>query len=433
MDHHGNLELARPHIDEALLRPLIYTTKRFYIFLGLLIFVLLQFGFSWYTQITQGLIVTGMRDISGGSPFGIYISTFVFWIGLSHAGIAISASVRLLKLIQYRVVARIAELVTLFALPMAGLSIVFDLGRPDRVINLIRYGRWQSPMLWDLTAITTYFMATLIYLYLNMRRDIVLCIEKIPKRRWFYGLLTMGYGETKLEEERHSRALWWLAIAIVPIMVTVHTTVSWVFGLLGGRPGWYSTIFGIYFVVGAILSGLAIVYTLTYLFRELYRWHKYITGDVLRGLAWALRNVFILYLYLWIQESLTVGYMGPTAERRVLGFLLSGQWAPTFWTLFLFTFILPGVTLFAPMFKGEWFKPRVVFISSILLNIFLWAKRVWIVVPSLLNPLLYPTGIYFPTATEISVMLGGFWIFLLSYTIFAKFFPIIELEVAGSD
>ena len=427
----GNNEFVRSYIDEALLRPLIHTTKGFYVFLGFLIFMLLQFGFSWYTQITQGLIVTGMRDIPGGSPFGIYLSTFIFWIGLAHGGVVISASVRLLKLIQYRVVARIAELATLFALPMAGLSIVFDLGRPDRLINLIRYGRWQSPMLWDLTAITTYFIATLIYLYLSMRRDIVLCMEKIPKRRWLYRLLAMGYGETKLEEEKHSRTLWWLALTIVPIMVTVSTVVSWIFGLLSGRPGWYSTIFGIYFVVGAILSGLAVVYTLTYLFRKLYFWHNYITDDVLRGLAWGLRNVFILYLYLWIQESLTVGYMGPTAERRVLSFLLSGPWAPVFWTMLLFTFILPGVTLFAPMFKGEWFKPRVVFISSILLNISLWVKRLWIVVPSLLNPMLYPTGTYFPTATEISIMLGSFWMFLLSYTIFTKLLPIIELEVAG--
>jgi len=424
--------MKEARIEEAL-HPLIHTGKAFYAFVAVILGLLAWSGYSWYLQLTQGLVVTGMRDIPGGSPWGVYIATFVFWIGLSHAGIAISASVRLLKLVRYRAISRIAELVTLFSLPMAGLSIIFDLGRPDRAINLIRFGRWQSPFLWDLSAITTYFVGTVIYLYLSMRSDLAYCAEKIPWRRRLYKLLALNYKPSPYEEEKHARTLWWLAVAIVPIMVTVHTVVSWVFGLMVGRPGWFSTIFGIYFVIGAILSGLAIVYSLAYIFRSLYSWHKYITDEVLFGLSWALRLIFILYLYLWIQEMLTVGFMGPVAEARVLGFLWAGPYASIFWSMLVFTFLLPGLILFAPLFKREWFKPKLVFVASILLNISLWVKRVLIIVPSLLNPYLYPAGTYIPTVTEISIMLGTFWLFILAYTVFTKLFPIVELEVMVSD
>jgi len=315
------------------------------------------------------------------------------------------------------------------ALPMAALSIVFDVGRPDRLFNLLEFGRFQAPMLWDLSAITTYFMGTIIYLYLSLRGDIDQLALRIPRREWFYKRLAMHYEGTETEKERHKQTLWWLAVAIVPIMVTVHSVVSFVFGLMIARAGWYSTIFAIYFVVGAIVSGVAAVYSLAWIFRWLYKWQSLITDEVLKGITWALRNVLIIYLYLWIAEELTMNYMGSSAELRVSDFLFSGRYAPIFWPMVIIGFAVPAIILLKPVFIKKIFNPKLTFIASIILNVALWVARFTIVVPSLLNPPLYPTGIYIPTITEVSIITGTFWMAVLLYVAFVKLFPIIELDV----
>ena len=426
--------------EDSILQPIVKTGRAFYIFVGTLLLLTGWFLFSWYTQLNEGLIVTGMRSIfnapnymapnvSGGSPWGIYLANFVFWIGISHAGIAISASVRLMNLKKYQVVARMAEVLTLVALPMAGLTIIIDLGRPDRIFNMLEFGRFQAPLIWDLTAITTYLMGTVIYLYLSLRGDLDDLARRLPRRQWFYKLLGMNYEGTETDKERHKQTLWWLAVAIVPIMVTVHSVVSFVFGLMVARGGWYSSIFAIYFVIGAIVSGVAAVYSVAWIFRWVYRWQSLVTDEVLKGISWALRNVLILYIYLWIAEELTTRYMGPEAELRVSEFLWSGPYAIIFWPMAILGFGLPAIILLKPLFGKRIFNPRLTFLASIILNVTLWVKRFVIVVPSLLNPTLYPTGFYMPTLTEVSITLGTFWIAALLYVAFIKLFPIIELDV----
>jgi Ni/Fe-hydrogenase subunit HybB-like protein len=425
--------------EENVLQPLVKTGTGFYIFVGVLLVLTGWFLYSWYTQVSEGLIVTGMRSVynapnymaymvPGGSPWGIYVTNFIFWIGISHAGIAISASVRLMNLTKYKVVARMAEVLTLVALPMAALSIVFDVGRPDRLFNLLEFGRFQAPLLWDLSAITTYFMGTIVYLYLSLRGDIDRIASRLPKRERFYKLLAMNYGGTATEKEMNTKTLWWLAVAIVPIMVTVHSVVSFVFGLMVARAGWYSTIFAIYFVVGAIVSGVAAVYSLAWILRWLYKWQTFVTDEVLRGISWALRNVLIIYIYLWIAEELTTRYQGQAAEMRVSDYLWSGPYAMIFWPLAIIGFGIPALILLKPVFKKKGFNPGLTFAASIILNVALWIKRFLIIVPSLLNPPLYPTGIYIPTFTEASIMLGTFWMATLLYLGFLKLFPIIELD-----
>jgi molybdopterin-containing oxidoreductase family membrane subunit len=239
----------------------------------------------------------------------------------------------------------------------------------------------------------------------------------------------MHYEGTATEKEIHTKTLWWLAVAIVPIMVTVHSVVSFVFGLMVARASWYSTIFAIYFVVGAIVSGVAAVYSLAWILRWLYKWQTFVTDEVLKGISWALRNVLIIYIYLWIAEELTTRYQGPAAELRVSDFLWSGPYAPIFWPLAIIGFGIPAIILLAPVFKKRAFNPALIFAASIILNVALWVKRFTIVVPSLLNPPLYSTGIYIPTVTEVSIMLGTFWMATLLYLAFLKLFPIIELDV----
>ncbi|MHA2391423.1 MAG: NrfD/PsrC family molybdoenzyme membrane anchor subunit, partial [Promethearchaeota archaeon] len=378
--------MKKSEFDNRGLVPIVYTGKAFYGFLAVVVAFLAWSGYSWYRQLSQGLTVTGMGDIPGGAPYGIYIANFIFFVGISHAGIAISSVVRLMNLEKYRPVARMAELVTVVSLPMAVLSIIFDMGRPDRILNIFSFGRLQSPLLWDMIAVTTYFVSSLLYLYFSMRSDLVECAKTLPRWNGLYRFLTFGYKDTQDSKQRHERLLRWMAIAIIPIMVSVHTVVSWVFGLMVSRPGWYTALFGIYFVVGAIASGLAIVITIAWLFRRIYSWEDYISDEIFKGLGWALRLVLLVYFYLWISDIVTVMYAGPEIEVLIAETLLFGEYAFLFWSTLIGGIVIPATILFLPMFNPKSFSVGATVLASILINVFMFVKRAIIVVPSLTFP-----------------------------------------------
>jgi molybdopterin-containing oxidoreductase family membrane subunit len=421
--------MEKTNIKNPAFRPVIYTGKAFYGFIAVTVALLVLSLYSYTTQLSTGLSVTGLGDIPGGAPYGLYISNFIFFVGISHAGIAISSVVRLMNLEKYKSIARMAELVTIVSLPMAVLSVIIDLGRPDRLFNMFIHGRFQSPLIWDMIAVTIYFVSSLIYLVLSMRADMLESTEVLPNRKGLYKFLTFGYKNSEDSRLKQESTLRWMAIGIIPIMVGVHTVVSWVFGLMASRPNWYTALFGIYFVVGAIASGLAIVVTIAWIFRKIYSWEEYIPDEIFKGLGWALRLVILVYLYLWISDIVTVMYAGPEAEVLVLEALLYGEYSLYFWSTLIIGLLIPAVILFIPMFNPKSFSVGRTVIASILVNIFMFVKRVIIVVPSLTIPRLYPNGHYMPTVTEASIMLGTFWIAILLYSVFVKLFPIIELDI----
>src|SRR5512139_2399313 len=260
-------------LEEKLYHPMLYTTRKFYLFLGILLLGLAWFTFAWITQLTTGLEVTGMRDIPGGSPWGVYMANFIFLIGITHAGIAIASAIRLLKLRDYIPLARIAELITVFSLLMAGFSLLFDTGRPDRIFNLLLYYPQRlasSPLISDITAIAAYLIFSVTYLYLEMREDLARLAKSHPGLGWLYRRLLPAYEPG--ERERIVKIVWWASVFNFPIMVMVHTNVAWVFGLMAGRPGWYGAIMGPYYVLGAVLSGAASVVVMAATYRHLLGW-----------------------------------------------------------------------------------------------------------------------------------------------------------------
>lgn len=429
---------ARCKVDEGmsdvkkpLLRPLVYTTRSFYIFIGALFIITIWFGYAWWTQLAQGLGVTGMRT-PVGSAWGLYIANFIFLIGISHAGIAISAAVRILRLKAYRPIARMAELLTAVSLVLAILNVIFDLGRPDRILNVFLYGRWQSPLLWDFTAITTYLAATLVYLYIAMREDLAICRERFKKRRWFHKWLrfwALGYADTSEERRAHEHVAWWLALFILPIMVSVHTVVSWVYGLLPARPGWYNPFFGPYFTTAAVASGIALIIVIAAIFRRIFRLKEYIRPDIFRGLGNFLAVVVVIYLYFMIAEQVTVRYAGPTAEWAVSQELLLGSFAWIYWPTVILGLTVPFFILFVQAINPNIFGLGRTVFASLLVVITLWVKRVIVIVPSLLHQHLpFPLGTYIPTWVEWSLILGTYAVGVLLYTAFVKLFPILELR-----
>lgn len=423
-------------LEEKLLRPLFYTSKKFYFFLGLLILLIGWFAFAWIFQLRNGLVVTGMRDIPGGAPWGVYLTNFIFWIGISHAGIAIAAGIRLLKLHRYIVVARMAELATIFGLMMAGLSIIMDLGRSDRIFNLIlNYPRRlpTSPLIWDITAVGTYLITSTTYLYIELRGDLARLVGRV-RWRWLYRLLLLGYEPA--ERGRIERVIWYASIFIIAIMVMVHTTVAWIFGLMVSRPGWYATMLAPYFVLGAILSGIAAVAVIAGIYRQVFHWEEFLTPAVFRGLGRVLSWFSILYVYFLLSEFMTVMFAGPTGELTIWTALTQGRFAPLFWlqagalavafAIFFINTVFPKV-----------FRVWTTIFAAALVIVALWITRFVIVVPSLTRPYLpYPTGSYTPTWVEWSLVGGTFAIVILFYTLFTKFFPIVsltEIERAGKE
>ncbi|MBS7619289.1 polysulfide reductase NrfD, partial [Candidatus Bathyarchaeota archaeon] len=362
--------------------------------------------------------------------WGVYISNFVFLIGISHAGIAISAAVRLLRLELYRPLTRMAELLTIISLMLAAMNIVFDLGRPDRVLNMVFFADLSSPLVWDFISVSTYFILSIAYLFLGMREDLSRLADRLPGRRWLYKALSAGWSGSEQQRFGQERVLRWMAIIILPVMVSVHTTVAWIFGLQIAKPIWHESGLGPYFVTGAIVSGISMVTVIAWILRRLLGWGKFFTLEIFRGLGNFLRAVLLIYAYFMIAEQVTIRYGGESASLEVLEFYSTGAYAPYFWSFVILGTVIPFLILCIPRTRSI----GGIVLASILVTVFMWVKRVIIIIPALMHPVLPPgigmsTGIYAPTWVEWSILGGSYALGALLYTIFMKFFPIIDLEI----
>jgi len=309
------------------------------------------FGWGVYAytyQLRYGLAVTAMRHYV---LWGLYITNFVFFIGISHVGALMSAILRITHAEWRRPITRMAEVITFASLFFGALMPIIDLGRPDRILNLFRYPRPQSPIIWDLLSIFTYLVGSTVFLYLPMIPDIALLRDKVPDlsgwRRLLYRLLALNWRDKPEQHARLERAMAVMAVLIIPIAVSVHTVVSWIFGMTL-RPGWNSTIFGPYFVAGALVSGAASVVVAMAAFRRAYHLEAYITLRHFRNMAFLVLTLDLIYIYFNIAEYLTLGYKMEEAERGLLTALLGGDYALAFWLTQLGGLLLPAFLLVLP-------------------------------------------------------------------------------------
>ena len=417
-------------VASDVLRPLLHTGRGFYFLVAALLILAGWFGYTLYLQLTQGLVVTNMRT-PVGAAWGAYIANFVFYVGLAHGGIAIAAAIRLMNLKKYQPVARIGELITVIALLMAGISIVIDMGRPDRVFNLIIF--WPeriatSSLSWDVTVIILYFTLSATYLWLTMRKDLHSSMNRFPKLRPIYKFLLIGYHPD--EEATIHRMTWWLSVAIIFLVVMLSGgVVAWIFGLLPSRPGWFSALAGPYFLTAAISSAIAAVLVVSAIMRRAFHWQNHIKPDIFRGLGTFLGILTLFYIYLVFSEQLTANYAAPLPEFLVSAKILQGEFAPVFWPMVIFGFFIPAATLIVQGVRPKLFSlNRTVFVCVLLVAGF-WTKRFLIVVPSLLRPLLpFPEGSYSPSWVEGSIVIGTVAIAALIFIAFIKIFPILDLS-----
>jgi len=331
------------HADDApVLQPLQRSGWGFRLLIAGLLGVIAVGAYAYFTQLRTGLGVTGLND---RVSWGLYITNFVFFIGVSHAGTLISAILRVTGAEWRRPITRMAEAITVFALIVGAPMVLIDMGRPERILTVFVTGRLQSPILWDVIS------GSLLYLYLPMIPDLALLRDRltdVPRwKRWLYRVLAAGWRGTGRQRALLERGIGAMAIVIIPVAVSVHTVVSWIFGMTL-RAGWHSTIFGPYFVVGAIFSGIAAIITAMVVFRWVYRLGDFLTVRHFRNLGYLLLTLDLLYLYFTISEYLTISYGAEMKDITLVHALFYGQFAPAFWVMVISGLVLPAVLLILP-------------------------------------------------------------------------------------
>ncbi len=385
---------------------------------------------AYIQQLKTGLQVTHMRDYVS---WGIYISNFVFFVAISLVGSLITAIFRL-GFVKWRTpLTRIAEVIAVSAIFFASLIIIVDMGRPERLVNLISHGRLQSPITWDVIVISTYFIISVMLLYLPLIPDIKILIQnkdRFPKwQQKLYVFLGSFWTGNQEQSKINYRSIIILSILIIPVAFCIHTVTSWLFATTY-RPGWDSTNFGAYFVSGAFLVGAGGVIIAMYVFRRYYHLEKYITDRHFDHMGKALVLLALLYLYFNVNEYLVPAFKMKKTEQEHLTNLFAGEFAPIFWFAILVGMIIPILIMINE--KGR--RPLPMFIGGIMVVVGAWFKRYLIVTPTLLHPFLPMQDVpasfkhYFPSWQEWAITLASLAGALLIMTLFVRIFPIIPIE-----
>lgn len=387
--------------------------------------------YAYSLEASEGLVVTGLRDLGtmGGATWGLYVTFVVYFGGVAFGGVTLAALIRLLRLDELRPIGRLGQLLTVVALLLAAIAILVDLGQPLRgLVNLFLYARPQSPFFGTFTIVLSgYLFASLVYLYLDGRRDAAICARAPSRLRWLYRLWAAGYGDSPEERARHRRASFWLALAIVPLLVVATSTLGFVFGLQAGRPGWYSAVQAPAFVTLAGVSGVGLLIVLAAVVRRVAGSEDRLGLIVFGRLGGLLLGLVLVYLFLLATELFTATYTGEVVERRLTEALLWGEFAGIFWAALAF-FLLSLALLLWQALTRRWSIPLLV-VAGLLVNLAAIGKRYLIIVPSQTHGQLlpYPQGLYTPALGEFAVIAGLFGLGVLLIALFMKVFPVIEL------
>ena len=415
-------------MNDAMLSSLRPPTLRWYLlafFLGgVVAWGLYAFGY----MVSTDMSCTGLdRPVM----WGVYIVNFVFWIGLSHSGTMVSAILRLSRANWRRPILRAAEAMTVFTVTIGGLFPLIHLGRNWVFFYLIPYpnqrGLWpnfRSALLWDATAIFTYIIGSSLFLYLGMLPDLAVARDRCAGwRRTLYGALAMGWRGTAREWLIFQKASTLMAALIIPVAVSVHSIVAWDFAVTV-VPGWHSTIFPPYFVIGAILSGVAAVITLMAIIRKAFHLEEFLTPLHFDNMGKLLLVIALLWSFAYFVEVQTTWYAHEPIEWEVFSFM-AGRYTPALVLMLVGNSLLPLTLL---CFRRIRRSVGAMLVISLLVNVAMFIERYLIIVPSLSHKNMpFVWGTYSPSWVELSVTAGAFAGFALMYTFFAKCFPMVAL------
>jgi Ni/Fe-hydrogenase subunit HybB-like protein len=416
-------------------KPVNLRNKSFLAWMTFLTLALIICLYAYSLQLRRGLGVTGMGDYVS---WGMYIANFVFFVASSLIGMLISSVLGLIGMRWITPISRIAEIIAIAFAAVAGLVIISDMGRPERLAYVFLHGRFQSPILWDITVVTTYVAISALLYFLPLIPDLVICQDKIKNApQWLkraYGILSMNWIGSPEQAKILRSSMRILLILIIPVALSIHTVTSWLFAVTL-RPGWDSTIFGPYFVSGAFVAGTAAVLIAMYFFRQNYKLHKYLTVDHFDKMSRLLVLVSLVYLYFNVNEFLVPGYKLKTHDAIHLHELFTGDYAILFWFAQLGGVIIPIVLLLFRSMR----RPLPAMLISIVVIAGAWLKRLLIVVPTQLHPFLPIQHVhlkfqhYSPTLIEMLVTMASFLLVLIIITVLSKLFPVIPVNEMIED
>ena len=421
---HSYVEIT-DRINEIVLRPGPRWGWRLLLSIGLVLVMGL-----FITMVVLIAIGIGVWGVMVPVAWGFAITSFVWWIGIGHAGTLISAILYLLKQQWRTSINRFAEAMTIFAVVQAGLYPVFHLGRPWFFYYLIPYPatttvwpQFRSPLIWDFFAVSTYFTVSLIFWYLGMVPDFANLRDRAHSRRLriTYGILAVGWRGSAQHWKRYEQGYYLLAALATPLVVSVHSVVSTDFAV-GIVPGWHATIFPPYFVAGALFSGFAMVLTITIPLRAVYGLKDFITDRHLDVIAKFTLVTGLVVDYSYLMEHFFGWYSGNIFEEALLGNRAFGPYATWYW-LQLFCNIVVVQTLW---FKRVRSRTWLLFIIAIFINIGMWLERFMIVIASLATDFVPAAwGNYAPTIFDWSFLLGTLGLFASLMLLFIRVAPVI--------
>jgi Ni/Fe-hydrogenase subunit HybB-like protein len=364
--------------------------------------------------------------------WGFAIINFVWWIGIGHAGTLISAILLLLRQEWRTSINRFAEAMTLFAVACAGLFPVLHLGRPWLFYWLLPYPntmsvwpQFRSPLMWDVFAVATYATVSLMFWFVGLIPDLATLRDRSRSRlgRAVYGMLAMGWRGSARHWHRYETAYLLLAGLSTPLVVSVHTIVSFDFAV-GLIPGWHATVFPPYFVAGAIYAGFAMVMTLAIPLRRAYGLEDFITMRHLDNMSRVMLATGLVVAYGYMMETFMAWYSANTYEEFMITNRFAGPYAWVYW-------LLMACNVIAPQFI--WFKRvrtsvSALFIVSMFVNVGMWLERFIIVVVSLHRDFLPSSwGMYYPTFWDFATFFGTIGLFLSLLFLFIRFLPMISI------
>ncbi|UCG40362.1 MAG: polysulfide reductase NrfD [Acidimicrobiia bacterium] len=406
-------------------------TGPWWAFIAIASAVLLFGVYAYWRQASGGLGETALADTGtmGGATWGLYVVMVEYFIGVSFAGVAIAALARVFHIADLKPVTRIAELLTVGSLLVGLAAVLIDLGHPARGLwHLLLYARPQSAFFATFTLVGVgLLLASLVYLFLGGRRDAAIMATYESRLNWYHRWWASGYTDTGPERERHMRAMFWLSIGIVPLLVVSLSTEGLVFGLQVGRPGWFGSMQAPDFLVLAAASGVANLIVLAAMVRRALGKAGEAVESAFPWLGRILLAAALAGLYFMVVEMVSLLYATPADERLIAEALLTGVYAPITWLSF--GLMLIGLAILTRLAaKRAWHVGPLV-LASVLVSISAFAERYLTVVPSQTHGMLLPyeIGAYFPNWLEIAVGAGLFALGALLIGLFIKVFPAIPM------
>ena len=386
------------------------------------------FLLAWTYQIYIGMGAAGKRT---PQMWAMYITTFVFWIGIGHAGTLISAVLYLFRARWRTSIYRGAEAMTIFAVMTAGLFPLIHAGRMWFAYFLLPYPNqrylwpnFRSPLVWDVFAISTYLSVSTIFFIVGLVPDIAaLRDQSTGWRRRVYAMLALGWEGSNDQWRPYRRAYGLFAALATPLVLSVHSVVSWDFAM-ALVPGWHSTLFAPFFVDGAIFSGFAMVVVLIVPMRYFFRWHAYVTDRHLDYMAKLILTTGLVLTYFYVCEIFTAWYSGDHFEKASLFWKVTKDYAWALWTMYICNCIVPLILF--------WKRARtsipILYTVSIAVLIGMWFERFNIIVPSLARDFYpYTWGTYVPSAIDSMIVVGSFAFFFLLFLGFIRIMPSLSI------